>query len=175
MKYCSTCGIEVSLKIPEGEDRLRHVCEACGTIHYQNPKIITGVVAEWNRQVLLCKRAIEPRYGFWTLPAGFMENGETTEQAAAREAYEEATATLANMRLFALENVPHISQVHVIYQADLVAGQCAAGIESLEVKLFDEQDIPWDELAFRTVRKTLECFFQDRREGVQQVHHLTLS
>lgn len=162
----------MSLKIPEGEDRLRHVCDACGTIHYQNPKIITGVVAEWNRQVLLCKRAIEPRYGFWTLPAGFMENGETTEQAAAREAHEEANARLQNLHLYTVISIPHVSQVYMLYRCELASTDFSPGVESLETRLFHEHEIPWQELAFASVRKTLECFFNDRKQGSFPVHNL---
>ena len=174
MKYCSACGASVSLKAPENEDRLRHVCDACGAIHYQNPKIITGVVAEWQGQILLCRRAIEPRQGFWTVPAGFMENGETTAHAAAREAREEAHVSLQNLRLFNVISIPQVNQVHVMYHAQLVDGQFAAGVESLEVCLFHEHEIPWDDLAFPSVTATLEHYFQDRKQGVQQVHNLEL-
>jgi ADP-ribose pyrophosphatase YjhB (NUDIX family) len=175
MKFCSDCGADVSLKIPEMEDRLRYVCDACGIIHYQNPKIITGVIVEVGTQILLCKRAIEPRYGYWTFPAGFMENGETTEQAAAREAQEEATVELTNLRLFSVSSIPHVNQVHVVYRGDLVGDRFAPGIESLEVELFDEQDLPWDELAFRSVTQALKCFLEDRKQGIEQVHNLVIS
>lgn len=175
MNFCSACGATVSLKIPEMEDRLRYVCDQCGMIHYQNPKIITGVVIESEQKILLCKRAIEPRYGFWTMPAGFMENGESTEQAAAREAYEEAGTVLTEMQLFAVVNIPYVNQVHVMYRAQLVNGEFAAGVESLEVKLFHEDEIPWADLAFSSVSKTLQCFLQDRQQKHWQVHNLVLT
>lgn len=174
MKYCSACGEGVSLKIPENEDRLRHICDACGLIHYQNPKIITGVIVTWQTQILLCRRAIEPRYGLWTYPAGFMENAETSAQAAAREAQEEAQVELANQRLFSVVDVPHANQVHVIYCADLATEAYGAGVESLEVRLFNETDLPWGELAFQSVQRNLELFLADRQQGRQQVHHEVL-
>ncbi|MDY7563646.1 NUDIX hydrolase [Pseudomonas sp. RTC3] len=167
MKFCSQCGNPVIQRIPEGDSRLRYVCEHCQTVHYQNPNIVAGSLPIWGSQVLLCRRAIEPRMGYWTLPAGFMENGETVEQAARRETAEEACATLRNLSLYMLVDVPHISQVHVFYRAELVDLEFAAGVESLEVRLFDEADIPWSELAFMTVKRTLECFFADR---IQQVY-----
>lgn len=173
MNYCSECGAPVTLKIPDNDDRLRHVCDACGTIHYQNPKIVAGVLPVWGEQVLLCRRAIAPRYGLWTLPAGFMENGETTEQAAAREAHEEANAKLRDLHLFTLISIPHVSHVYMIYRCELVADDFYPGVESLETRLFHEHEIPWEELAFHSVRKTLECFFSDRRQGAFQVHNLS--
>jgi len=163
MKFCSQCGKPVSQRIPEGDGRLRFVCDHCSTIHYQNPNIVAGTVPVWGDKVLLCRRAIEPRLGYWTLPAGFMENGETVEQAATRETQEEACARVRNLAIYTLIDVPHINQVHIFYRAELVDLDFAAGPESLEVQLFDEADIPWSELAFRTVGRTLECFFADRR------------
>lgn len=172
MKFCSECGHAVALAIPEGDNRPRHVCTQCGTIHYQNPKNVIGTIPVWEHegqlQVLLCRRAIEPRYGYWTLPAGFMENGETTGEAAARETEEEAGANIELGPLFALLNVAHVHQVHMFYLARLVDLDFHPGEESLEVQLFSESEIPWDELAFPTIRKTLELFFADRvkmREG----------
>ena len=164
MKFCSQCGKPVTQRIPDGDARLRYVCDHCSTIHYQNPNIVAGTVPVWGDQVLLCRRAIEPRLGYWTLPAGFMENGETVEQAAMRETQEEACARVRNLSIYTLIDVPHISQVHIFYRAELIDLDFAAGPESLEVKLFDEADIPWSELAFRTVGRTLECFFADRRQ-----------
>ena len=163
MNFCSQCGKPVTQRIPEGDARLRFVCDHCHTIHYQNPNIVAGTVPVWGDQVLLCRRAIEPRLGYWTLPAGFMENGETVEQAAMRETMEEACAHVRNLSLYTLIDVPHISQVHVFYRAELIDLNFAAGPESLVVRLFDEADIPWSELAFRTVGRTLEYFFADRR------------
>jgi ADP-ribose pyrophosphatase YjhB (NUDIX family) len=172
MKFCSECAHPVALAIPEGDNRPRHVCSQCGTIHYQNPKNVMGTIPVWEHegqlQVLLCRRAIEPRYGYWTLPAGFMENGETTGEAAARETEEEAGANIELGPLFALLNVAHVHQVHMFYLARLVDLDFHPGEESLEVQLFSESEIPWDDLAFPTIRKTLELFFADRvkmREG----------
>ena len=172
MKFCSECAHPVALAIPEGDNRPRYVCTHCNTIHYQNPKLVVGSIPVWERdgelQILLCKRAIEPRYGYWTLPAGFMENGETTEQAAQRETEEEAGANVELGPLFSLLNVAHVHQVHLFYLARLRNLDFAPGEESLEVQLFTQDDIPWDELAFPTVRSTLELFFADRvkvREG----------
>lgn len=169
MNFCSQCGKPVTQRIPEGDARLRYVCDHCSTIHYQNPNIVAGTVPVWGDKVLLCRRAIEPRLGYWTLPAGFMENGETVEQAAMRETLEEACARVRNLSIYTLINVPHISQVHIFYRAELIDLDFAAGPESLEVKLFDQADIPWSELAFRTVGRTLECFFADRRQQVYPV------
>ena len=178
MKFCSECGHPVALAIPEGDNRPRHVCTQCGTIHYQNPKNVIGTIPVWEQdgqlQVLLCRRAIEPRYGYWTLPAGFMENGETTGQAAARDTEEEAGANIELGNLFALINVAHVHQVHMFYLARLLDLDFHPGEESLEVQLFTESAIPWDELAFPTIRKTLELFFADRvkmREGGKDVGH----
>jgi len=165
MKFCSNCGAPVALKIPAGDSLPRHVCGACGTIHYQNPKMVVGCIVEWEDRILLCKRAIEPRYGLWTVPAGFMENGETTYQGAVRETLEEANARIEIGPLYALYNIPHISQVYILFRAQLLDLDFSPGIESLEVRLFEEQDIPWDELAFRPVRFTLQNYFADRKAG----------
>ena len=171
MKFCSECAHPVTLAIPEGDNRPRFVCTACGTIHYQNPKMVVGSIPVWERggdfKVLLCRRAIEPRYGYWTLPAGFMENAETTGAAAQRETEEEAGANVELGPLFTLLNVAHVNQVHLFYLARLLDLDFAAGEESLEVELFAEKDIPWDELAFQTVRTTLELFFADRRRVLE--------
>ncbi|TCK19178.1 ADP-ribose pyrophosphatase YjhB (NUDIX family) [Thiogranum longum] len=165
MKFCSNCGESVVLRIPEGDNRERFVCDNCHTIHYQNPNIVAGCIPEWEGRILLCKRAIEPRYGLWTLPAGFMENGETTEQAAMRETHEEAGANVEITSLYGLFSIPHISQVYMLYHGFLVNGAYEAGCESLECRLFNEQDIPWDKLAFPVVRETLQRFFADRKHG----------
>ncbi|MEG0860897.1 MAG: NUDIX hydrolase [Pseudomonas sp.] len=164
MKFCSACGNQVIQRIPEGDTRLRYVCDHCHTIHYQNPNIVAGVLPTWGNQVLLCRRAIEPRRGYWTLPAGFMENGETMEAAARRETVEEACARVGQMNLYQLFDLPHINQVHVFFRAELADLDFAVGVESLEVRLFDESEIPWDELAFRTISRTLECYYRDRIE-----------
>jgi ADP-ribose pyrophosphatase YjhB (NUDIX family) len=172
MKFCSECAHPVAVAIPEGDNRPRYVCTHCGTIHYQNPKMVIGSIPVWEEdekrggelKVLLCKRAIEPRYGYWTLPAGFMENEETTEEAAVRETEEEAGARVELGALFTLLNVAHVHQVHLFYLARLLDLDYAAGIESLEVQMFAEHEIPWDDLAFPTIRTTLELFFADRRK-----------
>ena len=165
MKFCSQCGNSVSTRIPEGDSYERHVCDDCGVIHYQNPKIIVGCLPVYGDQVLLCKRAIEPRLGYWTLPAGFMENGETTQQGALRETWEEAEAKPVIDDLYTLFNLPHISQVYMFYLARLSEPTFAAGDESLEVKLFNEDEIPWDNLAFPVVNETLKYYFGDRKVG----------
>ena len=167
MKFCSECGAPVRLSLPPGDHRERHVCTVCGTIHYQNPKIIAGAIPEWtDGRILLCRRAIEPRHGLWTLPAGFMENGETTSQAAARETLEEANARIEVLGLYAMYNLPYINQVQMLFRAKLLDLDFSPGVESLEVELFGENDIPWDTLAFRPIRMTLEHFFADRKRRV---------
>ena len=165
MKFCSECGSTVSRRIPSGDHALRDVCDTCGTVHYQNPKLVVGAIAEWGDRILMCRRAIEPRHGFWTLPAGFMENEETTAAAAARETLEEACARIEVGEMFTLINVPHISQVHIIYRAKLLDAGFSPGEESLEVALFREDEIPWREIAFRTITLTLRHYFDDRRRG----------
>ncbi len=162
MKYCSVCGSEVNHRIPEGDDRPRHVCDNCGAIHYSNPRVIVGCVPEHDGRILLCRRAIEPRMGLWTLPAGFMENGETTLQGASRETWEEARAEVYEQQLYRIFDVPNINQVYMFYRARIVDGAFGVGPESLEVELFTEDDIPWDEIAFPVVFHTLKEFFHDR-------------
>lgn len=163
MNFCSQCGSSVTLRVPHGDHLPRHVCDSCGAVHYQNPKIVAGCIPEWGEQVLLCRRAIEPRRGHWTLPAGFMENGETTAQAAARETLEEACARIDVGEAFSMVSIPHISQVHLFFRARLIDPKHAPGEESLEVSLFEEDDIPWDTLAFRSVTLALRHYFDDRR------------
>jgi ADP-ribose pyrophosphatase YjhB (NUDIX family) len=170
MKYCSQCGSTLGLAVPQGDNRPRHLCNGCGHIHYQNPKIVTGVIPEWGERLLLCRRAIEPRYGLWTLPAGFMENGESADEGAAREALEEANARIRIDSLYTLFNLPHIDQVYMLYRGTLLDLDFSAGDESLEVKLFREADIPWEELAFQVVRETLKLYFHDRRQQRFGVH-----
>lgn len=177
MKFCSYCGTSVSLTVPAGDNRERHVCDnpECGAIHYQNPRIITGSLPIYGNQVLLCKRAIKPRYGFWTLPAGFLENGETTEAGAIRESQEEANANLNIEQLYTVFDLPHINQVYFFFKANLIDTSFGAGEESLEVKLFDEKDIPWDELAFPVITETLKFYFKDRKENCFQFRQKVLS
>jgi ADP-ribose pyrophosphatase YjhB (NUDIX family) len=170
MKYCSDCGAPVALGIPPGDNLPRHVCDACGTIHYSNPKMVIGCIPEWRDQVLLCKRAIEPRYGLWTLPAGFMENGETVAQAALRETLEEARARVELADIYSVLSVPHVNQVHIFYRARLLDLDFGPGAESLEVQLFAESAIPWPEIAFRTVSTTLRHYYRDRAAGVFAFH-----
>jgi len=164
MKFCSLCGGGVELRVPQGDNLPRYICVECDTIHYQNPKIVTGCIAEWEDKILLCQRAIEPRIGHWTLPAGFMENRETTLQAAARETREEANADVEITELYAMFNIPHISQVYLIFRANLLNLNFHPGIESLDVKLFREEDIPWDILAFPVIHETLKRYFSDRKK-----------
>ena len=165
INYCSRCGASVSLKVPPGDTLERHVCSSCGTVHYQNPKLVVGSLPEWQDRILLCRRAIEPRRSMWTLPAGFMENNETLPQAAVRETIEEACARIEIGEMFTLISVPHISQVHAIYRARLLDLDFSPGIESLEVELFTENEIPWQEIAFRTIGLSLRHYFEDRRTG----------
>lgn len=170
MKYCSHCGEEVSIHVPPGDSFPRHVCTVCGRIHYQNPKMVVGSIPEWEDRILLCRRAIEPRYGLWTLPAGFMENGETTAEGAARETREEAGAHIELGPLYTLFNLPHIDQVYLMFRARLLDLDFKPGHETLEARLFTEQEIPWDQLAFRTIRATLELYFSDRTRGSFEFH-----
>ncbi|MDH4234760.1 MAG: NUDIX hydrolase [Gallionella sp.] len=165
MKYCSLCGAPVELRLLPNDNRTRYVCISCGEVHYQNPKLIVGSIPEWQDKILLCRRAIEPRHGLWTLPAGFMENGETTIEAAARETLEEANAQVDIGELYSLYNLPYISQVHLLFRARLLNLDFSPGVESLEVQLFSERDIPWDTLAFRPVYFTLQHYFADRKAG----------
>ena len=170
MNFCSHCGARVAVRIPPGDSLPRHVCDACGTIHYQNPKIIVGCIPAWENRVLLCKRAIEPRYGLWTVPAGFLENGETTADGAKRETLEEANANVEVGDLFALYNIPHINQVYMLFRARLLDLDYHAGAETLELRLCKDTEVPWDEIAFATVRNTLTHYFNDQRKGQFAFH-----
>ncbi|MGI9203883.1 MAG: NUDIX hydrolase [Woeseiaceae bacterium] len=160
MKFCSSCGASVARQIPSGDTRERWVCVACGVIHYQNPKIVVGCVPERDGKILLCKRAIEPRYGYWTAPAGFMELGEDIAEGAARETLEEACAQVQTGRLFAAVDVIYAGQLHLFFTAKLL-GDYAAGDESLEVRLFDIADLPWDEMAFSSNSFALQKYIED--------------
>ncbi len=170
MNFCSHCGDRVNQRIPAGEDRLRYVCDSCGQIHYQNPRIVVGTIPQWQGKVLLCRRAIEPRYGMWTLPAGFLENHETVEAGALRETREEAGIDVRHPELFAIFDLTFVHQVYMMWRVDMSSEQADPGAESLEAALFDEANIPWDRLAFPVIRKTLECFFDDRRNGRFRLH-----
>jgi len=174
MKFCSDCAHPVSLEIPPGDHLPRHVCPACGAIHYQNPRIIAGCIPERDDKILICRRAIEPRYGFWTLPAGFMENGEAVEQGAAREAQEEALADVQIGTLMAVVNVLHSNQVHMLFRAKLNNLDFGAGSESLEVKLIHPSEIPWADIAFGSIRFALERYIEDRTRGLERLHFHTI-
>jgi ADP-ribose pyrophosphatase YjhB (NUDIX family) len=174
MKYCSNCAAPLTFKVPPGDSLPRHVCDACSTIHYQNPRLIVGCIPEWEDQILLCLRAIEPRAGLWTLPAGFMENGETTFAGAVRETLEEANARVEVGALYTIYNVPHINQVHMIFRSRLLDLDFSAGEETLETRLFSESEVPWDHIAFATVRNTLRHYFEDRRSGEYRFHMGTI-
>ena len=175
MKFCSECGKTVVHRIPEGDNLPRYVCEHCEIVHYQNPKLVVGCLPVWKDQVLLCKRAIEPSYGLWTLPAGFMENQETLEEAALRESREEANANLEIEDIYSVISLPHINQIYVLYRAQLLDLDFFAGSESLDVQLFNEEDIPWDQLAFKTIEKTLRRFFEDRKQNSYSVYTSVIS
>lgn len=170
LNFCSNCGTRLTLRIPPGDSLPRAVCDACGAIHYRNPLMVVGTIPEWDDQVLLCRRAIEPRKGFWTLPAGFMELGETTAQAALRETMEEAQARVELGEAFTLLSVPHVDQVHLFYRARLLDRDFAPGEETLELALFRESEIPWKEIAFRTISTTLRHFYADRNAGAMVFH-----
>ena len=170
MNFCASCGHPVALKIPDGDHLPRHVCTACGTIHYQNPRIIAGCVIEVDGKILLCKRAIEPRLGYWTTPAGFMENGESVQAAAAREAMEEALANVRIGSLLSIVNVLRAHQVHITFRATLTEPAFGVGPESLETVLYEESAIPWPDIAFLSVEFALRRYLDDRRQGRQGFH-----
>lgn len=175
IQHCRACGAAVVQRVPDdGDTRVRAVCPACGTIHYVNPLLVVGTVPYLGDKVLLCKRAIEPRRGKWTLPAGFMEMDETMAQGAARETAEEAGAEVEMGAFFSAMSIPRVGQVHVFYLARLQHDRFNPGAESLEARLFDESDLPWDDLAFTTVRETLRRFFADRRRGAFAVHDVDI-
>lgn len=173
-KYCSVCGTLLSRRIPPEDNRVRDVCDSCGAVHYQNPRNVVGVVPIYGDRVLLCRRAIEPRFGKWTLPAGFMELGETTAQGAMRETQEEAGAQIELGPLYTVIDVPHAEQVHFFYLAKVTSSALYPGPESLEAAFFRLEDIPWDELSFRTVSTTLQHYVEDARTGVFPIHHYDL-
>ncbi len=176
IKHCRNCGTAVTYRVPDdGDVRERAVCPACNTIHYENPLNVVGTVPVLGSKVLLCKRNIEPRWGKWTLPAGFMELGETTAAGAARETDEEAGAKFEMLGLFSVMNVPRVGQVHLFYRARLLSDEFNPGHETIEARLFEEAEIPWDEIAFRTVKETLECFFADRRKSEFGIHHIDIN
>lgn len=173
-RFCAHCGAPIVRRIPAGDSRERDCCDACGAIHYVNPRPVVGTIPVWNEQILLCRRAIEPRHGYWTLPAGFMEVGESTAEGAQRETMEEAGARIELGPLFTMLDVPHVEQVHIFFRARLLDLDFAPGPESLEVRLFHEPEVPWQDLAFRTVATTLRLFFADRARSAFGTHHQAL-
>lgn len=172
MKYCNKCGSPVTAKIPPGDHIARCICTACGTIHYENPKVIAGCLVHWKDQVLLCRRAIDPRRGYWTIPAGFMENGETALQAAIRETFEEAGASVEVMGLYAFFSPTFINEVYLVFRGQLVDRHFQAGIESMDVCLFEESDIPWNKLSYPVIGAVLRNFFSDQKQGCFSMHVL---
>jgi ADP-ribose pyrophosphatase YjhB (NUDIX family) len=175
LKFCSHCAAPVVKRVPPGDALPRWVCDQCGIVHYENPKLVVGSIPSHEGRLLLCRRAIEPRYGYWTLPAGFMENAETAGQAALRETMEEAGARIELGPMFSLVSVPLVNQVHLFYRARLLDLEFKPGEESLEVALFDESDVPWTQIAFRTVAFTLERWFGDRARGSFGFHSHDIS
>ena len=165
MKFCSNCGKPLTTITPLGDDRLRFYCESCRVVHYQNPVLVVGCIPESEDKILLCRRAIEPSYGKWTLPAGYLENGETVAAGAKRETFEEAQARVEILAPYALYNICHVNQIYLMFRARLKDNNFQAGSESLEVKLFSENEIPWEEIAFRVINATLLQYFDDRRAG----------
>jgi ADP-ribose pyrophosphatase YjhB (NUDIX family) len=170
MKYCCHCSAELVYSIPDDDNRHRYICNSCDTIHYQNPKIVAGCIPVWEDQVLLCKRAIEPRFGYWTLPAGFMELEETSLEAGMRETLEEANARVDVDDLYSVFSLPYVGQVYMMFRSRLIDLDFSPGAESQEVRLFKEDEIPWDEIAFTTIRETLKFYFADRRRGNFSLH-----
>jgi len=170
VNFCSHCGQPVTLRVPEGDNRPRHVCASCGTIHYRNPKVVVGCVPEWQGRILICRRAIEPRLGYWTIPAGFLENGETLHAGAERESREEALARVEIASLLAVVNVLYAEQVHITFRAALREPKFGIGAESLEVKLVEEAEIPWKDIAFASVDFALRRYFSDRAAGLEGLH-----
>jgi ADP-ribose pyrophosphatase YjhB (NUDIX family) len=176
IRHCKQCGTAVSYRLPDdGDTRERAICPACHTVHYENPLNVVGTVPFWDDKVLLCKRNIEPRWGKWTLPAGFMELGETVAEGAARETHEESGAEIEMLDLFTIMNVVRVGQVHFFYRARLTSDRFDPGHETLEARLFAEHEVPWDEIAFRTVRETLRCFFADRQRGRFELHQIDIA
>lgn len=170
MKYCSHCGFRVEHRTPEGDDRPRYMCDACGVIHYQNPKLVVGCIPVWEDAILLCRRAIEPRYGQWTIPAGYLEEGETVEEGAMRETCEEAGAKIELLEPYALYNITFISQIYLIFRGGLLDGAFKSGHESLEARLFKKNEIPWDHLAFTVIHEVLRRYLADHPRGAFPFH-----
>jgi len=165
MKFCSDCGHPLQFAVPPGDDRRRFLCPACGAIHYQNPRVVAGCIPEVDGRILLCRRAIEPCYGRWTLPAGYLENGETVTACAERETLEETGASVERLVPYLLFNICHINQIYFMFRGRVVHVSDQPGKESLEVKLFAEAEVPWEQIAFRVITATLKRYFGDGRAG----------
>ena len=176
VKFCKNCGTSVENRLPDdGDTRIRAICPSCKTVHYENPLNVVGTLPVWGDKVLLCKRNIEPRLGKWTLPAGFLEMGETLQEGAARETTEEAGAKFELENLFAVMSVARVGQVHIFYKARLLSDVFDPGHETMEARLFEESEIPWDDIAFKTVKETLQFFFTDRKLGFFDIHQLNIN
>ena len=173
-KFCIVCGSPVEFKIPDDDNKERAVCTVCGHIHYQNPKVVSGCILEWEDKIVLCKRATEPRSGYWTLPAGFLENNETVAEGALRETFEEANAKSDSINLFFMCDLRHISQIYMMYHGKLLDGKYSPGPESEEVELFSESEIPWDDIAFTVIEKTLRLYYEDKKKGNFSIHFDTI-
>ena len=171
MNFCSECGSsQVNLKVPENDDRPRYICSDCKFVFYRNPKVVAGCILEWQSKILFCRRAIEPRSGFWTVPAGFMENEESVPEAAAREAREEAGARCGKLFLHSVYSLKHVNQVYMMYRGGLKDGRAEVGRESQEVRMFDEESVPWDQIAFPVITQSLKLFFRDRQNHNFRLH-----
>jgi ADP-ribose pyrophosphatase YjhB (NUDIX family) len=165
MNFCSHCGAPVELVIPPGDDRPRHTCRACGMIHYQNPKIVVGCIPQWEDRILMCRRNIEPQKGLWTLPAGYLENGETVVDGARRETWEETCARVEDLLPYLLFDITYVHQIYLMFRGRLEKPEFQITSESAEVVLMREEEIPWDKIAFRAIENTLRRFFSDRSSG----------
>ncbi len=171
MNFCSECGSStIRLKTPKEDNRPRHICEECKAIFYQNPKIVAGCILEWDDKVLLCKRSIEPKLGYWTIPAGFMEKSESVSEAAARESWEEAFARSEALELHSIYTLKYVDQVYMVYRGVLKDGKAKANSETSLTMLCDKQDIPWNGIAFPVVKRSLELYFEDCNQGCFHLH-----
>ena len=170
MNHCSQCGETLIRGVPPGDDRERYICPACGIVHYENPRMVVGCIPQWQGRVLLCRRSIDPRRGTWTVPAGYLENGESVEHGTQRELTEEACASASELLPYGLYNIRHVNQVYLIFIARLASEEFGPGEESLEVRLFDQDAIPWEELAFPVVEMVLRRYFEDAKRGAFPFH-----
>jgi ADP-ribose pyrophosphatase YjhB (NUDIX family) len=177
LKYCSQCSASLDFRVPDGDNLPRFICNSCGTIHYENPRLIVGCIPFWEEKVLLCKRAIEPRKGYWTIPAGFMENGELAEEGAMRETREEANAEVEIVGIHTVYSIPHINQVYMFFLARLKSLEFSPGVESLETRLFEEGEVPWEDMAFTSVKFCLQSYFEqkDSAPGPAKLGHFIRS